>query len=160
MKKVEIGDRIKITYMKGEPDYDGREGVIESIDDAGQLHGSWGGCSVIPETDIFHVLKEKRVRVLIFEPNKPPYEKIIENKLESYQKIVEGLIECVHVTEKIDIVCNDEGKLLNLPENRMVFDEYGHQIDIICGTFVMVEGNNQTGEFESLPDDVIELFTK
>ena len=53
---VKVGDTIRILYMQGEPDYCGKEGVIRTIDDAGQLHGSWGGLAVIPGTDDFRVI--------------------------------------------------------------------------------------------------------
>ena len=42
-------DTIKIIKMDGEPQYTNREGVVTHIDDAGQIHGTWGGCAVIPE---------------------------------------------------------------------------------------------------------------
>lgn len=48
---VKQGDKIRIIKMEGEPQYNGKEGVIEFIDDAGQLHGTWGGCALIPEVD-------------------------------------------------------------------------------------------------------------
>ena len=44
--KVEIGDIIYIYHMFGEPDYRDREGVVRSIDDIGQIHGSWGGLAL------------------------------------------------------------------------------------------------------------------
>lgn len=56
---VEIGDTIRIDYMEGEPDYTEREGVVKSIDDAGQIHGTFGGCAVIPGTDSFTIIKKK-----------------------------------------------------------------------------------------------------
>lgn len=46
-----VGDVILIKDMKGEPSYNGKLGRIEFIDDAGQLHGSWGGLAILPETD-------------------------------------------------------------------------------------------------------------
>ena len=49
MDKVKIGDVIKIIKMEGEPQYTNRVGVITHIDDAGQIHGAWGGCAIIPE---------------------------------------------------------------------------------------------------------------
>ena len=55
--KVDIGDTIKIIHMKDEPGYDGAIGVVEHIDDAGQLHGTWGSLAVIPELDEFEVIK-------------------------------------------------------------------------------------------------------
>ncbi len=41
MDKVNIGDKIKIIYMQGEPHYTNREAVVTHIDDAGQIHGTW-----------------------------------------------------------------------------------------------------------------------
>ena len=57
MDNVKIGDIIKIIKMEGEPHYKNREGVVTHIDDAGQIHGTWGGCAVIPEVDTYIILK-------------------------------------------------------------------------------------------------------
>ena len=56
MNNVHIGDRIKIINMEGEPQYKGREGVVTHIDDAGQIHGTWGGCAIIPEVDDYMII--------------------------------------------------------------------------------------------------------
>jgi hypothetical protein len=56
MEKVKIGDTIKIIKMDGEPQYTNREGVVTHIDDAGQIHGTWGGCAIVPEIDDFIIL--------------------------------------------------------------------------------------------------------
>lgn len=42
-----IGKKIRIIDMKGEPQYAGKEGVVTHIDDAGQIHGTWGGCALV-----------------------------------------------------------------------------------------------------------------
>lgn len=55
----EVGTKIKIINMNGEPQYTGKEGIIKSIDDAGQLHGSWGGLAIIPGEDSFEIIKEE-----------------------------------------------------------------------------------------------------
>lgn len=55
---VKVGDRIRIIYMAGEPRYTGAEGVVRSIDDMGQIHGSWGGLALIPGEDDFEVILE------------------------------------------------------------------------------------------------------
>lgn len=57
--KVNVGDTIRIIEMQGEPQYTGREGVVRSIDDMGQLHGSWGGLAVIPGEDQFELITRK-----------------------------------------------------------------------------------------------------
>jgi hypothetical protein len=53
---VKIGDKIRILYMDGEPQYAGKEGIVGHIDDAGQIHGSWGGCAVIEGIDSYEVI--------------------------------------------------------------------------------------------------------
>lgn len=55
---VDIGDKIKIIEMKGEPQYAGREGIVTSIDGIGQVHGTWGGCAVIPMYDNYVILEK------------------------------------------------------------------------------------------------------
>jgi len=55
---AKIGDKIKITYMSGEPRYTGKEGTITSIDCMGQFHGTWGGLAVIPGEDGYIVLQK------------------------------------------------------------------------------------------------------
>ena len=53
-----VGDTIRIIHMNGEPRYTGKEGVIKSIDNAGQLHGTWGGLAIIPEEDDFEIVNQ------------------------------------------------------------------------------------------------------
>lgn len=55
---MQVGDKIRIIHLEGEDGrYDGKEGTVEFIDSLGQLHGSWGGLAVIPETDRFIVIE-------------------------------------------------------------------------------------------------------
>lgn len=54
--KVKVGDKIRIIEMDGEPRYTGKEGIVDSIDDMGQIHGSWGGCALIPDIDRFEII--------------------------------------------------------------------------------------------------------
>lgn len=54
----EIGQKIRIISMEGEPQYSGKEGVISHIDSIGQLHGTWGGLAVQPERDIIEVIND------------------------------------------------------------------------------------------------------
>ena len=53
---VKVGDKVRIINMSGEPQYTGCEGIVEYIDDAGQIHGSWGGCALIPGEDVWEII--------------------------------------------------------------------------------------------------------
>ena len=54
---VKVGDKIRIIYMEGEPQYSGKEGVVRTIDDMGQIHTTAGSCAVIPGVDEFAVIE-------------------------------------------------------------------------------------------------------
>lgn len=56
---MKIGDKIRIIHMDGEPQYTGRQGVVVRIDDAGQIHGTWGGCALIKGVDSFEVISDE-----------------------------------------------------------------------------------------------------
>ena len=56
---VNVGDKIEITFMYGEPQYNGKFGYVDHIDDAGQLWGTWGGCAIIPGTDFYKIIERK-----------------------------------------------------------------------------------------------------
>lgn len=55
--KYKVGQKIRIKFMDGEPSYQGRVGVIERIDDIGQLHGDWGGLAVNTYCDEIEVIE-------------------------------------------------------------------------------------------------------
>jgi hypothetical protein len=54
--EFKVGNTIKIISMAGEPEYTGKVGKITKIDDAGQLHGTWGGLALIPGDDKFELV--------------------------------------------------------------------------------------------------------
>lgn len=96
--------------------------------------------------------------------------KEIENTLESKQKLVDGLIEVVSLCHcekngilySLDLVCNDEGKLLDMPPRCILdYTSDGNDIkefDTICGPCFFVIGNNSNGEFESLNNNDIKFI--
>lgn len=71
----------------------------------------------------------KKIRILVVEPNKEPYQLKIVHTLKNLQGIVGGLIEFVEIEHNVDLICNEEGKINNLPMNRIITN------DVICGTF-------------------------
>ena len=57
---AKVGDKIKIISMNGEPQYTGKVGVVDFIDDMGQIHGTWGGCAIIPNVDSFEIVNDNQ----------------------------------------------------------------------------------------------------
>lgn len=100
-------------------------------------------------------MKEKIIRVLKIEPQKPPAEAELTNELASLQEAVGGLIEFLPIDRKrcLEILCNEEGKLIGLDPNRRVGD------DVIVGTFYIVKCN-EAGECCSLNDEDITEYKK
>lgn len=62
-------------------------------------------------------------KVLFFEVGQPPRLGDMETTLEALQAYVGGYIEAVTVTPDAALICNEEGRLLNLPYNRKIFGE-------------------------------------
>lgn len=58
------------------------------------------------------------MKVIIKRPNKASTVKNIDNTLEALQGIVGGYIETVtYASDYVALICNEEGRLLNLPFN-------------------------------------------
>ena len=55
-----VGKEVFIREMKGEPQYAGKTGVVTFVDDAGQIHGTWGGCALTIEDD-YDFIEPKKV---------------------------------------------------------------------------------------------------
>ena len=69
-------------------------------------------------------MKEEKIRVLALLPTEYAKMVTIDNTLEAMQQFVGGLIECLPMDDPeadIVLVCNDEGKLLQLPPNRWLW---------------------------------------
>lgn len=55
---VKVGDKIRIVYMEGEPQYTGKVGIVTRIDSLKLIHGTWGGCALLPSIDEFEIIEE------------------------------------------------------------------------------------------------------
>ena len=74
--------------------------------------------------------------------------------------IVGGFIQAVAPLEdpNVLLLCNEEAKLLGLPENRFLRNRNGIPYDIIHGTFFLAQGSGE--EFCSLTDKQIQTYTR
>ena len=99
------------------------------------------------------------MKVVIVEPKKKPVVHDIDADLESMQKIVGGLIEAVYpFDEPVALICNEEGKLLNLPLNRALRDDEGNVYDIISGTFFVCAAPPNSDHFAGLTDQQVKMY--
>ena len=99
------------------------------------------------------------MQVVIVEPKKKPIVHDIDAGLESMQKIVGGPIEGVYpFDEPVALICNEEGKLLNLPLNRALRDEEGNVYDIISGTFFLCDAPPDSDRFAGLTDQQVKTY--
>ena len=99
------------------------------------------------------------MQVVVVEPEKKPIVQDIDAGLESMQKIVDGLIEVVYpFDEPVALICNEEGKLLNLPLNRALRDDEGNVYDIISGTFFVCAAPPESDHYAGLTDQQAKAY--
>jgi len=92
------------------------------------------------------------IQIVVVEPDKIPYKKMIPNELGAMKEIVGGWIENVTIDRNksgamIAMIVNEEGHLIGLPVNRIV-----SRIGVIVGTF-FITANNMEGDQVSLSDE-------
>lgn len=102
---------------------------------------------------------KKVIQVVIVEPNKRPYKKIIDNDFKTMNDIVGGYTERVFISQfdglKIALVVNEDGLLIQLPMNRKVVGF----VNPLVGTF-FISSYNLQGENVGLTDDLAETYIK
>ena len=105
--------------------------------------------SIIKDLEEYKV--NNKLLIVKVEHDKLPQEKYIINDLNAMQLEVDGLIEMVDIDDHVCIVCNEEGKMLNLDLNRVVGN------DIIAGNFFVV-GFNDDGDTASLTEEQVKNY--
>ena len=99
------------------------------------------------------------MKVIVVEPKKKPMVQDIGSGLEYMQKIVGGSIEAIYPFEEpVALICNEEGKLLNLPLNRVLRDDAGNVYDIISGTFFVCAAPPDSDRFAGLTDQQAKTY--
>ena len=90
------------------------------------------------------------IRVMVVEPDKPPYVLEIPNGLKAMQDLVGGYIETVTLSGTAVLVRNEYGKFMGLKPNRMLNN------DMLAGTFFV--SGYRLGEFISISPQDIEKY--
>ena len=105
---------------------------------------------------------QKLIDILLIQPNKPPRQMKMADELKAIHKLVEGRFEVYRpFYNDLVIICNEEGKLRNLPMNREICNDDGMRMDIIRGDFFFVNAPLDSESFQSLsPKEVKGLSEK
>ena len=98
------------------------------------------------------------MRILVVEPEHRPEVREIDGSLEAMQNIVGGLIQPIYLDDSVALICNDEGKLMNLTANRGLRDSDGQIYDIVFGTFFLCGAPSDCNHFTSLTPEQIERY--
>ena len=99
------------------------------------------------------------MQVVVVEPKKKPMVQDIDAGLESMRKIVGGSIQAIYpFDEPVALICNEEGKLLNLPLNRALRDDEGIVYVIISGTFFVCAAPPNSEHFAGLTDQQVKTY--
>ena len=97
--------------------------------------------------------------ILVVEPGKTPEARDISGSLKEMQSIVGGYIEAIHPFDDPDVVlvCNEEGKFMDVLPNRALRDKNGQMCDIVFGTFFLCGAPADCDHFTSLtPEQIME----
>ena len=98
--------------------------------------------------------KKEKLRCILVKVFEQPKVIEIEHNLSTLQNYVGGLIDIVEIEEDVDIIINDEGKLLGLSPNLVLYEFR----DIIVGDFL--DKKKKNGETISLSEEKIEKYMK
>lgn len=101
------------------------------------------------------------MKILLVEPGKVPRPTEIDSGLESMQRMVGDCIQAVYPFEEpVALICNEEGKLCDLPLNRVLrMPDTGEIYDIIAGTFFLCAAPAESESFASLSAEQIERYS-
>ena len=102
------------------------------------------------------------MRILLVEPGKSPKKADVGSSLQDMQNVVGGLIQAIYpFDEEVALICNDEGKLMGLPPNRVLRHPASGEIyDVVVGTFFLCAAPADSENFESLTEEQIQRYTK
>lgn len=98
------------------------------------------------------------MRVLVVEPEQRPDEREIGDSLKAMQEIVGGLIQPIYLDDSVVLVCNKEGKFMDMPANRGLRDKNGQLCDIVFGTFFLCGTPADSDYFTSLTTEQIKRY--
>lgn len=93
---------------------------------------------------------EELIQVIAVKPYSAPAPLRIENTLQAFQDFVGGYIETITIADDLCIVCNEDGRLMNLPPNCTICGV------AFVGNIMIVKTDG--AEFTDMTDEEAESF--
>lgn len=92
------------------------------------------------------------MKILVKKPNEKPYVTEIENTLEGIGSIIDGFFEIIRIRQfpGLCCVCDDEGKLKDLPYNFTLYND-----DIVGAVFFV---NEEHTDFVDINEGYLEIL--
>lgn len=84
-------------------------------------------------------MSDKMVKVIVKRVGSAPTVEKISDSLESLQELVHGYIESIYLDGAVGVILNEEGKLLQLPENTKLLTAEGLPVDYLVGDLLVFE---------------------
>lgn len=136
--------------------------VCEVIDENGEsrfyyIDGYTDYVEIEFDSSLAQEAKEREITVLACLPGKTAEVVTIPNTLKAKQDFVGGFIEATYPSaDPIAIICNENGKIENLPLNRALYTDDGQLYDVIAGPMLVVGLTED--DFGSLRGDLLEKW--
>lgn len=151
-------------------DYMGRSMSVSDVCEVKSADGeskfyfvdSYGFKEIKFDAELTRDAKEREITVIACYPGKTAEVITIPNTLNAMQEFVShgerhSMIEAIYPSsDPIAIICNEEGKLWNLPLNRAMYSDHGEMIDVIAGNFFVCGLGEE--DFASLRGDLQEKY--
>jgi hypothetical protein len=104
-------------------------------------------------------MENNKLRVLFMEVGKEAKFIEVDNDLKSYQRLVDGWIESVGLSDEVVLLCNEEGKLRGLASNKLLYSDDGVLLDVLVGNLFVCRVDEE-GDFADIKDEDLELIRK
>jgi hypothetical protein len=103
------------------------------------------------------------IKVIVARVEQQPGVEEIDSSLEGMQAIVGGYIECVSLSEGLDLWFNEEGRINGMPFNRLITDDRGNEWDIHGDLFLARhddEGETIGVTSKDISDWIMQLYDR
>ena len=101
------------------------------------------------------------MKIVLVEPGKAARLAEIQGGLASMQEVVGGYIQSLYPWEDpVALICNDEGKLLGLPLNRVLRLDDGGIYDVIAGAFFLCAAPPDSDRFTGLTEEQVARYSE